>query len=221
MTSQNANPDAADATRADANAVQEQAPANDVRTVDNRPVAVDDNAADADKADAADRAAAENKADDADKTDDADKSDDADSNDSDSADDADDADDDDLSDDEMESLEAKARRRVNKYKSESVNLRSRLKDTTAAFEQSKRENTRLRVALDSGLTGDDLKFLTGETEKELEQNAADLVARLNYGRPTPSRGPVERNPRRGVVDPSLVAGAETDLNAIGSRIYAN
>lgn len=227
MDTQNANSADADATREVVDAQQDtQSTADDVRTLDNRPAAGDNSAADtsdADKADTsdADKAAAADADKDSDKdSDDADAADaDKDSDDADK--DSDDADADDLTDDDMAALDAKARRRVNKYKNESVNLRSRLKDTTATLEKQQHDNMRLRVALNSGLTGDDLKFLTGDTEQELEENAADLVARLNYGRPTPSRGPVERNPRRGAVDPSAVAASETDLNAIGNRIYAN
>lgn len=136
--------------------------------------------------------------------------------------DADNAGDDDLDDGELEALDAKVRRRVNKVQRENVNLRGRLKDAEGAHEAAKRENERLTVALNAGLGGDMLKFLTGDTVEELEKNAADLLAVIGYnGRVTPSNGPVERgtNPRRGGIDPTSAAANETNLDNIGARIY--
>ena len=135
---------------------------------------------------------------------------------------ADAGDDDELDDDELDALDAKVRRRVSKVQRENVNLRGRLKDAEGARDKVQRENDRLTVALNSGLDGDMLKFLTGDTVEELEKNAADLLAVIGYnGRVTPSNGPVERgsNPRRGVVDPTSAAANETNLDNIGARIY--
>ena len=111
---------------------------------------------------------------------------------------------------------------MSKVQRENVNLRGRLKDAEGARDKVQRENERLTVALNSGLDGDMLKFLTGDTVEELEKNAADLLAVIGYnGRVTPSRGPVERgnNPRRGGIDPTSVAANETNLDNIGARIY--
>ena len=135
---------------------------------------------------------------------------------------ADAGDDDELDDDELDALDAKVRRRVSKVQRENVNLRGRLKDAEGARDKVQRENDRLTVALNSGLDGDMLKFLTGDTVEELEKNAADLLAVIGYnGRVTPSNGPVERgsNPRRGGVDPTSAAANETNLDNIGARIY--
>ncbi len=130
--------------------------------------------------------------------------------------------DDELDDDELDALDAKVRRRVSKVQRENVNLRGRLKDAEGARDKVQRENERLTVALNAGLDGDMLKFLTGDTVEELESNAADLLAVIGYnGRVTPSNGPVERgnNPRRGGVDPTNAAANETNLDNIGARIY--
>ena len=130
--------------------------------------------------------------------------------------------DDDLDDDELDALDAKVRRRVSKVQRENVNLRGRLKDAEGARDKVQRENERLTVALNAGLGGDLLKFLTGDTVEELEKNAADLLSVIGYnGRVTPSNGPVERgnNPRRGEVDPTSAAANETNLDTIGARIY--
>ena len=130
--------------------------------------------------------------------------------------------DDDLDDDELDALDAKVRRRVSKVQRENVNLRGRLKDAEGARDKVQRENERLTVALNAGLGGDLLKFLTGDTVEELEKNAADLLAVIGYnGRVTPSNGPIERgnNPRRGEVDPASAAANETNLDSIGARIY--
>ena len=130
--------------------------------------------------------------------------------------------DDELDDDELDALDAKVRRRVSKVQRENVNLRGRLKDAEGARDKVQRENERLTVALNAGLGGDLLKFLTGETVEELEKNAADLLAVIGYnGRVTPSNGPIERgnNPRRGDVDPTSAAANETNLDTIGARIY--
>ena len=119
-------------------------------------------------------------------------------------------------------MDAKVRRRVSKVQRENVNLRGRLKDAEGARDKVQRENERLTVALNAGLGGDLLKFLTGETVEELEKNAADLLAVIGYnGRVTPSNGPIERgnNPRRGDVDPTSAAANETNLDTIGARIY--
>lgn len=129
---------------------------------------------------------------------------------------------DDLDDDELDALDAKVRRRVSKVQRENVNLRGRLKDAESARDKIQRENDRLTVALNAGLSGDMLKFLTGDTVEELEENAADLLEVIGYnGRVTPSNGPVERgsNPRRGGVDPTSAAANETNLDTIGARIY--
>lgn len=129
---------------------------------------------------------------------------------------------DELDEDELEALDAKVRRRVSKVQRENVNLRGRLKDAEGACDKVQRENERLAVALNAGLGGDMLKFLTGESVEELEKNAADLLAVIGYnGRVTPSNGPVERgsNPRRGEVDPTSAAANETNLDNIGARIY--
>ena len=131
-------------------------------------------------------------------------------------------DDDDLDDDELDALDAKVRRRVSKVQRENANLRARLKDAEGAHEATKRENDRLTVALNAGLGGDMLKFLTGDTVEDMEKNAADLLAVIGYnGRVTPSNGPVERgnNPRRNNFDPTNAAAAETNLDNIGARIY--
>ena len=131
-------------------------------------------------------------------------------------------DDDDLDDDELDALDAKVRRRVSKVQRENANLRARLKDAEGAHESVKRENDRLTVALNAGLGGDMLKFLTGDTVEDMEKNAADLLAVIGYnGRVTPSNGPVERgnNPRRNNFDPTNAAAAETNLDNIGARIY--
>jgi len=101
-------------------------------------------------------------------------------------------------------------------------LRTRLKDAEGARDKVQRENDRLTVALNAGLSGDMLKFLTGETTEELENNAADLLEVIGYnGRVTPSNGPVEygSNPRRNNFDPASEAAAETNLDDIGARIY--
>ena len=148
--------------------------------------------------------------------DDADKSgnDDADKSGNDDADELDDA--------ELEALDAKVRRRVNKVQRENVNLRTRLKDAEADHGKVQRENERLAVALNAGLSGEHLKFLTGETVDELEKNAADLLAVIGYnGRVTPSAGPTENgaNPRRGGIDPASAAANETNLDTIGARIF--
>ena len=130
--------------------------------------------------------------------------------------------DDGLDDDELDALDAKVRRRVSKVQRENVNLRTRLKDAEGARDKVQRENDRLTVALNAGLSGDMLKFLTGETTEELEQNATDLLAVIGYnGRVTPSNGPVEygSNPRRNNFDPASEAAAETNLDDIGARIY--
>ena len=130
--------------------------------------------------------------------------------------------DDELDDDELDALDAKVRRRVSKVQRENVNLRGSLKDAEGARDKVQRENERLTVALNAGLGGDLLKFLTGDTVEELEKNAADLLAVIGYnGRVTPSNGPVERgnNPRRGDVDPTSAAANETNLDTIGARIY--
>ena len=132
-----------------------------------------------------------------------------------------DAGDDDLDDDELDALDAKVRRRVSKVQRENVNLRGRLKDAEGARDKVQRENDRLTVALNAGLSGDMLKFLTGDTVEDMEKNAADLLAVIGYnGRVTPSNGPVERgnNPRRAGFDPTSAA-AETNLDNIGARIY--
>ena len=134
----------------------------------------------------------------------------------------DDQQDDDLDDDELDALDAKVRRRVSKVQRENANLRTRLKDAEGAQEATKRENDRLTVALNAGLGGDMLKFLTGDTVEDMEKNAADLLAVIGYnGRVTPSNGPVERgnNPRRNNFDPTNAAAAETNLDNIGARIY--
>ena len=134
----------------------------------------------------------------------------------------DDQKDDDLDDDELDALDAKVRRRVSKVQRENANLRTRLKDAEGAHEATKRENDRLTVALNAGLGGDMLKFLTGDTVEDMEKNAADLLAVIGYnGRVTPSNGPVERgnNPRRNNFDPTNAAAAETNLDNIGARIY--
>lgn len=133
-----------------------------------------------------------------------------------------DDDDDGLDDDELDALDAKVRRRVSKVQRENVNLRTRLKDAEGARDKVQRENDRLTVALNAGLSGDMLKFLTGETTEELENNAADLLEVIGYnGRVTPSNGPVEygSNPRRNNFDPASEAAAETNLDDIGARIY--
>lgn len=130
--------------------------------------------------------------------------------------------DDGLDDDELDALDAKVRRRVSKVQRENVNLRTRLKDAEGARDKVQRENERLTVALNAGLSGDMLKFLTGETTEELENNAADLLEVIGYnGRVTPSNGPVEygNNPRRNNFDPASEAAAETNLDDIGARIY--
>ena len=130
--------------------------------------------------------------------------------------------DDGLDDDELDALDAKVRRRVSKVQRENVNLRTRLKDAEVARDKVQRENDRLTVALNAGLSGDMLKFLTGETTEELENNAADLLEVIGYnGRVTPSNGPVEygSNPRRNNFDPASEAAAETNLDDIGARIY--
>lgn len=130
--------------------------------------------------------------------------------------------DDGLDDDELDALDAKVRRRVSKVQRENVNLRTRLKDAEGARDKVQRENDRLTVALNAGLSGDMLKFLTGETTEELENNAADLLEVIGYnGRVTPSNGPVEygSNPRRNNFDPASEAAAETNLDDIGARIY--
>ena len=139
-------------------------------------------------------------------------------NDSDKSEDNDDG----LDDDELDALDAKVRRRVSKVQRENVNLRTRLKDAEGARDKVQRENDRLTVALNAGLSGDMLKFLTGETTEELENNAADLLEVIGYnGRVTPSNGPVEygSNPRRNNFDPASEAAAETNLDDIGARIY--
>lgn len=130
--------------------------------------------------------------------------------------------DDSLDDDELDALDAKVRRRVSKVQRENVNLRTRLKDAEGARDKVQRENDRLTVALNAGLSGDMLKFLTGETTEELENNAADLLEVIGYnGRVTPSNGPVEygSNPRRNSFNPASEAAAETNLDDIGARIY--
>ena len=130
-------------------------------------------------------------------------------------------DDDDLDDDELEALDAKVRRRVSKVQRENVNLRGRLKDAEGARDKVQRENDRLTVALNAGLDGNMLKFLTGDTVEDMEKNAADLLAVIGYnGRVTPSNGPVERgtNPRRNGFDSSAAAN-ETNLDNIGARIF--
>lgn len=138
------------------------------------------------------------------------------------AEDKDTTEDDGLDDDELDALDAKVRRRVSKVQRENVNLRSRLKDAEGAREKVQRENERLTVALKAGLDGSMLKFLTGDTVEELENNAADLLEVIGYnGRVTPSNGPIERgaNPRRGGLDPASAAANETNLDTIGARIY--
>ena len=190
--------------------------ATDVKTVDNTeaPAAgeVKDNSAEADDNAKDDDKSAKT----AEDTDDKDAEADA------TKDDKGDAGDDELDDDELDALDAKVRRRVSKVQRENVNLRGRLKDAEGARDKVQRENDRLTVALNSGLDGDMLKFLTGDTVEELEKNAADLLAVIGYnGRVTPSNGPVERgsNPRRGGVDPTSAAANETNLDNIGARIY--
>lgn len=136
--------------------------------------------------------------------------------------DTDDTEGDELDADELEALDAKVRRRVSKVQRENVNLRSRLKDAEGAREKVQRENERLTVALKAGLDGSMLKFLTGDTVEELENNAADLLEVIGYnGRVTPSNGPIERgaNPRRGGLDPASAVANETNLDTIGARIY--
>lgn len=203
----------------DVNADNTDNAANDVKTVDNTqaPAAgdVNDNDVKAGDDKPADNKPADNKpADDKDaKPADNEPAEDKDAN---------PADKDELDDDELEALDAKVRRRVSKVQRENVNLRGRLKDAEGARDKVQRENERLTVALNAGLGGDMLKFLTGESVEELEKNAADLLAVIGYnGRVTPSNGPVERgsNPRRGEVDPTSAAANETNLDNIGARIY--
>ena len=129
--------------------------------------------------------------------------------------------DDALDDDELDALDSKVRRRVSKVQRENVNLRGRLKDAEGARDKVQRENDRLTVALNAGLDGNMLKFLTGDTVEDMEKNAADLLAVIGYnGRVTPSNGPVERgnNPRRSGFDSSAAAN-ETNLDNIGARIF--
>ena len=136
--------------------------------------------------------------------------------------DTDDTEGDELDADELEALDAKVRRRVSKVQRENVNLRGRLKDAEGARDKVQRENERLTVAIKAGLDGSLLKFLTGDTVEELEENAADLLEVIGYnGRVTPSSGPIERgaNPRRGGIDPASAAANETNLDTIGARIY--
>jgi hypothetical protein len=195
-------------------------PANDVKTVDNTTApaagATNDNA-NADNTEVKDTTpdAKDDKSTDAkdDKTDDTKSAD--------GKDDTDDGDNDALDDDELDALDAKVRRRVSKVQRENANLRTRLRDAEGARDKVQRENDRLTVALNAGLGGDMLKFLTGDTVEEMERNAADLLAVIGYnGRVTPSNGPVERgnNPRRAGFDPTSAA-AETNLDNIGARIF--
>ena len=66
------------------------------------------------------------------------------------------------------------------------------------------------------------KFLTGADRAELEKNAEELIVLLGYnGRVTPPTAPTERgnNPRRDTLDPAELAARESNLDAIGARMY--
>lgn len=117
---------------------------------------------------------------------------------------------DDTTDEEVERLEEKARRTIRKKNRENENLRGRLKAAEARAD-------RMEIAINTGLSADAIKFLTGDTREEMEKAAEELLVMLGYqGRVTPPGVPQEQggNPRRGGTPEQ-----ETDLNKIGARMY--
>lgn len=117
----------------------------------------------------------------------------------------------DESEDSEEFSEA-ARKSIAKARREAKNLRERL-------HASERKTARLEAAYKAGLPADTLKFLTGETPQELEDNAADLLAILGgQGRVTPSGVPREKG--TGPNDQPPV-NPLSDLDAVGARIYGS
>lgn len=86
-------------------------------------------------------------------------------------------------------------------------LQTQVDDLTRGADESRSlttENLRLKVALDKGIAGKDLKWLTGATEDELNANADELVER--FGAAGPPADP-KANPRtKPIVD--LVKGDE-------------
>lgn len=119
----------------------------------------------------------------------------------------------DLTPEELEALDAKTRRNLSKVRRENANLRDRLSSETSRAD-------RAEAALAAGLPISALKFLTGSTAEELENNAGELLAMMGQGGRTTPPG----LPREGWAPvPATLAAEqlepETDLDAIGSRMY--
>lgn len=119
----------------------------------------------------------------------------------------------DLTPEELEALDAKTRRNMSKVRRENSNLRDRLSSETSRA-------ARAEAALAAGLPISALKFLTGSTAEELENNAGELLAMMGQGGRTTPPGlpregwaPVPANLAAEQLEP------ETDLDAIGSRMY--
>lgn len=130
----------------------------------------------------------------------------------DSKDNEDNEDGEDISPEEMDALDAKVRKSLSKTRREAANLRDRLKGETVRAD-------RAEIALASGLPHDAVKFLTGETREEMEDNAADLLAMLGYqDRATPSGLPREVG---GSLPGTAGPAQPVDLDSIGARIYKN
>lgn len=115
-------------------------------------------------------------------------------------------------------LNEAARRKLSKVRREARNLRERLGAETERADQEARRADRAEVAHQAGLPPESLKFLTGDTREELENNAADLLAMLGYqGRVVPSGNPQEV----GVTDSASTRETTPDIDAIGARIYSD
>lgn len=124
--------------------------------------------------------------------------------------------DDDLTDDEADALDAKVKRNLSKVRRENSNLRDRLKGETSRAD-------RLQVAMDAEIPASAVKFITGDSVEDMEKSAEDLLVLMGYtGGVTPPGLPVERggNSHRGNGGvPDSQSANETDLAAIGSRMY--
>lgn len=72
-------------------------------------------------------------------------------------------------------------------------------------EATKLENLRLRVALDKGLSGKQLRYLSGATEEELNTNADDILSDFGGG----EKQPTARERQSGAPKRDLRTGAES------------
>lgn len=130
---------------------------------------------------------------------------------SESDDESNDESDDEVSDDELAQLDSKVRRNLSKVRRENANLRER-------FKAAEHRALRAEVALNAGLPANSIKFLTGETEKELMDNAEELLVMFGgKGRVTPPNLPHEYGSGNG--DNSVPK--PVNLDEIGKRMYAN